>query len=149
MEDKFKKMEKALYGYRQLNTAITNLDIEIERVKNDITLQAISYEDKGSPTNAFSSSVENEVIRREKFVDPEIYRLQRIKADKEALKAKIYNALKDLDELEYKLVELRYLDKSKGKRSWISIGMELNFTAKYCQEIRNKIINNLAEIVFP
>jgi hypothetical protein len=27
--------------------------------------------------------------------------------------------------------------------------MELNFTAKYCQEIRNKIINNLAEIVFP
>lgn len=149
MEDKFKKMEKALYGYRQLNTAITNLDIEIERVKNDISLQAISYEEKGSPTNAFSSSVENEVVRREKYNDIEVARLQHIKTDKEALKAKIYNALKDLDPVESRLVELRYLEKSKEKRSWISIGMELNFTAKYCQEIRNKIINNLSEIVFP
>ena len=147
MEDKFKKMEKALYGYRQLNTAITNLDIEIERIKNDITLQAISYEDKGSPTNAFSSSVENEVIRREKYVDAEINRLQRIKADKVALNAKIYNALKDLKENEYKLVELRYL--SKYKKSWIEIGMELNFNKDYCQQLRNKIINDLIEIIFP
>jgi DNA-directed RNA polymerase sigma subunit (sigma70/sigma32) len=149
LEDKFKKMEKTLYDYRRLNTAITNLDIEIERIKNDITLQGISYEDKGSPTNAFSSSVENEVIRREKYVADEINRLQRLKADKVALNAKIYNALKDLDPLEHKLVELRYLERNKEKRSWISIGIELNFTAKYCQEIRNKIINNLAEIVFP
>lgn len=147
MEDKFKKMEKALYGYRQLNTAITNLDIEIERIKNDITLQGVSYEDKGSPTNAFSSSVENEVIRREKYVDPEIYRLERIKSDKVALNAKIYNALKDLKAHELKLVELRYLDKEK--RTWLDIGLELGFDKNYCQKLRNDIINQLIEIIFP
>lgn len=140
-------MERTLYDYRRLNTAITNLDIEIERLKNDISLQGISYDDKGSPTNAFSSSVENEVVRREKFVDSEIYRLQRIKADKVALSAKIYNALKDLKESEYKLVELRYL--SKYKNSWIQIGMELNFNKDYCQQLRNKIINDLIEVIFP
>ena len=147
IEDKFKKMERTLYNYRRLNTAITNLDIEIERLKNDISLQGISYSEKGSPTNAFSSSVENEVVRREKYVDTEIYRLQRIKADKVALNAKIYNALKDLKDNEYKLVELRYL--SKDKKSWIQIGMELNFNKDYCQQLRNNIINNLIETIFP
>lgn len=140
-------MERTLYNYRRLNTAITNLDIEIERLKNDISLQGISYSEKGSPTNAFSSSVENEVVRREKYVDTEIYRLQRIKADKVALNAKIYNALKDLKDNEYKLVELRYL--SKDKKSWIQIGMELNFNKDYCQQLRNNIINNLIETIFP
>lgn len=147
LEDKFKKMEKTLYDYRKLSTDITNLDIEIERLKNDITLQAISYEDKGSPTNAFSSSVENEVIRREKYTSAEINRLQRIRADKVALNAKIYNSLKDLKDNEYKLVEMRYL--SKYKKSWIEIGMELSFNKDYCQQLRNNIINSLAESIFP
>ncbi len=147
MQDKFKKMERTLYDYRRLNTFITNLDIEIGRLKNDICLQGISYEDKGSPTNAFSSSVENEVIRREKFNESEIHRLQRIKADKVALNAKIYNALKDLDNIETKLIELRYL--SKDRSSWIAIGSKLNFTANHCQEKRNKIINNLSDVIFP
>ena len=147
LEDKFKKMERTLYDYRKLDTAITNLDIDIEHFKNDITLKGISYEQRSNPTNAFSSIVENEVIKREEYVYTEIDRLQRLKADKMALRAKIYNALKDLDEVESKLIELRYL--SRDKVSWISIGMELNFNKDYCQQLRNKIINNLIEVIFP
>lgn len=147
LHDKFKKMERTLYDYRKLDTAITNLDIDIEHLKNDITLKGISYEQRSSPTNAFSSIVENEVIKREEYVYTEIDRLQRLKADKMALRAKIYNALKDLDEIESKLIELRYLSRDRG--SWISIGMKLNFNKDYCQQLRNKIINNLIEIIFP
>ena len=147
MEDKFKKMEKTLYDYRKLDTAINNIDIDIEHMKNDITLKAVIYEDKGSPTNAFSSSVENEVIRRSIYMEREIARLKILKADKMALRTKIYNALKDLKESEYKLVELRYL--SKYKKSWIEIGMELNFNKDYCQQLRNNIINSLIESIFP
>jgi hypothetical protein len=119
LEDKYKfqKMERTLYDYRKLDAAINNIDIDIESRKNDISLGGISYEQRSSPTNAFSSCVENEVIKREQYLDPEIIRLQRLKAEKTALRAKIYNALKDLDEVEYKLVELRYLEKSKEKRS--------------------------------
>ena len=147
MENKFKKMEKTLYDYRKLDTAINNIDIDIEHMKNDITLKAVTYEDKGSPTNAFSSSVENEVIRRSIYMEREIARLKILKADKMALRTKIYNALKDLKESEYKLVELRYL--SKYKKSWIEIGMELNFNKDYCQQLRNNIINSLIESIFP
>ena len=147
LEDKFKKMEKTLYDYRKLDTAINNIDIDIEHMKNDITLKAVTYEDKGSPTNAFSSSVENEVIRRSIYMEREIARLKILKADKMALRTKIYNALKDLKESEYKLVELRYL--SKYKKSWIEIGMELNFNKDYCQQLRNNIINSLIESIFP
>lgn len=140
-------MEKTLYDYRKLDTAINNIDIDIEHMKNDITLKAVTYEDKGSPTNAFSSSVENEVIRRSIYMEREIARLKILKADKMALRTKIYNALKDLKESEYKLVELRYL--SKYKKSWIEIGMELNFNKDYCQQLRNNIINSLIESIFP
>lgn len=147
MEDKFKKMERTLYDYRKLDTAITNLDIDIESRKNDISLGGISYEQRSSPTNAFSSCVENEVIKREEYLDPEILRLQRLKAEKTALRAKIYNALKDLKESESKLVELRYL--SKDKYTWLDIGLELGFDKNYCQKLRNDIINQLIEIIFP
>lgn len=147
MEDKFKKMEKTLYDYRKLDTAINNIDIDIEHMKNDITLKGISYEEKSGPTNKFNSDVENEVIRRDEYVSEQIMRLQRLKTDKMALRAKIYNALKDLKENEYKLVELRYLDKEK--RTWLDIGLELGFDKNYCQKLRNDIINQLIEIIFP
>lgn len=147
MEDKFKKMEKTLYDYRKLDTAINNIDIDIEHMKNDITLKAISYEEKSSPTNAFSSTVENEVIKRSEHMEKEIARLRSLKADKMALRTKIYNALKDLKENEYRLVELRYLDKEK--RTWLDIGLELGFDMGYCQKLRNKIINELTEIIYP
>lgn len=147
MEDKFKKMEKTLYDYRKLDTAINNIDIDIEHMKNDITLKAISYEEKGSPTNAFHSNVEDEVIRRAEHMEKEINRLKSLKADKMALRTKIYNALKDLKDNEYKLVELRYL--GKDRKSWIQIGMELNFNKDYCQQLRNNIINSLIESIFP
>ncbi|MDF2881526.1 MAG: hypothetical protein K0R54_2083 [Clostridiaceae bacterium] len=149
MEDKYKfqKMERTLYDYRKLDTAINNIDIDIEHMKNDITLKAVSYEDKGSPTNAFHSNVEDEVIHRSIYMEQEIARLKSLKADKMALRTKIYNALKDLKENEYKLVEMRYLDKEK--RTWLDIGLELGFDKNYCQKLRNDIINQLIEIIFP
>lgn len=147
MHDKFKKMERTLYDYRKLDTAITNLDIDIEHLKNDITLKGISYEQRSSPTNAFSSIIENEVVQREEYVYTEIDRLQRLKADKMALRAKIYNALKDLTDNEYKLVELRYLD--KGKYTWLDVGLELGFDKNYCQKLRNDIISQLIDAIFP
>jgi len=147
LEDKFKKMERTLYDYRKLDTAINNIDIDIEHLKNDITLKGVSYEERSSPTNAFSSIVENEVIKRSEHMEKEIARLKSLKADKMALRAKIYNALKDLKDHESKLVKLRYLD--KDRRTWLDIGLELGFDMGYCQKLRNKIINELTESIYP
>ena len=62
--DLFRKTEYELYNYKFIESKIKSIDIDIDILKNDISLKGISYEEKTGPTNAFNSSVENEIIRR-------------------------------------------------------------------------------------
>lgn len=142
----FKKTEYALYNYKDLDIKIKSIDIDIELLKNDITLKAINYDEKTGPTNAFSSSVENEVIRRDEVVNEQIQKLQKDKLLYISRKNKIENALKCLNDKELKLVELRYFVKPKNE--WSKIGFELNFDKDHCSKIRNKIIKKLSEFIF-
>ena len=48
-----------------MKAEIKNIDLEIEKMEY-IECAAIGYSEKSAPTNAFSSSVENEVVIREK-----------------------------------------------------------------------------------
>ena len=75
----FKKTEYALYNYKDLDIKIKSIEIDIEMLQNDITLKAINYDEKSGATNAFSISVENEVIRRDEVVKEQIQKLQRDK----------------------------------------------------------------------
>ena len=68
MKEKLKRTEEALYNYKRMEIAIKNIQIDIENLLNDITLKAVSYDQRGSKTNAFNSSVENEVIKREEYI---------------------------------------------------------------------------------
>lgn len=148
MEDnKFKKTEYTLYNYKSLDVKIKNIDIDISNLENDITVQAISYDEKSSPTNAFNSSVENEVIRREEKVSEKIQLLKSKRKYNTDLKTKIDGALDQLTSDEFKLVELRYF--SKDKKTWIEVGMKLGFDKDYCTKVRNKIIDKLSELIYP
>lgn len=142
----FGKTEAALYNYKDLDIKIKSIDIDIEMLKNDITLKAISYEEKSGPTNAFSSSVENEVIRREEVVQEEINRLLKDKLLFQKRKAKIENALDILTKEERKLVEMRYFEKKR--KEWVEIGLTLNIDKDHCCKVRNKIINKLSYYIF-
>lgn len=148
MEDnKFKKTEYTLYNYKSLDVKIKNIDIDISNLENDITVQAISYDEKSSPTNAFNSSVENEVIRREEKVSEKIQLLKSKRKYNTDLKTKIDGALEQLTSDEFKLVELRYF--SKDKKTWVEVGMKLRFDKDYCTKLRNKIIDKLSELIYP
>ncbi|MBE6072021.1 MAG: xanthine dehydrogenase [Clostridium butyricum] len=147
MQEKFKKTEETLYNYKSMEIRIKNIQIDIENLLNDITLKAISYEQKSSKTNAFNSSVENEVIKREENLKKHIDILKaKLKYNKD-LKVKIDGALGELNSSEYKLVSLRYF--SKEKKTWIAIGSELGFDKDYCVKIKNKIIRKLSELIYP
>ena len=74
-----KKTEGVLYAFKDIDIKIKSIEIDIEALKNDITLQAVQYEEKSAPTNAFNSSVENEVIRRDEKVMQYIKRLEKDK----------------------------------------------------------------------
>ncbi|HBH0813338.1 TPA: hypothetical protein KR642_003957, partial [Clostridioides difficile] len=73
---------------------IKNLELDIESRENEIFgCKAVGYDEKVSPTYAFNSTVENEIIKKER----DITRLKKLKKDKEIEKKKIENALTCLD----------------------------------------------------
>lgn len=145
-DNMFKKTEYALYNYKDLDIKIKSIDIDIDMLENDITLKAISYEEKTGQTNAFSSSVENEVIRREEKIQEQINKLKRDKLLYKSRKLKIENALELLTKEERKLVELRYF--SRPKKSWVEISRVMNIAHTHCCTMRIKIINNLNQYIF-
>jgi len=146
-DNNFKKTEYTLYNYKSLDTKIKNIDIDIDNLENDITVNAISYEERSSPTNAFSSTVENEVVRREEKTADKIQALKSKRKYNLNLKTKIDGALEQLTSDEFKLVQLRYF--SKDKKTWVEIGLNLGFDKDYCTKLRNKIIDKLSDLIYP
>lgn len=145
-KDLFKKTEGELYNYKGLDIKIKSIDIDIELLKNDITLKAINYDEKTGPTNAFNSSVENEVIRRDEVVQQQLNKLEKDKFLYVSRKNKIENALELLTKEERTLVNLRYF--SRPKKSWVEISRVMNIAHTHCCTMRVKIINNLSGYIF-
>ena len=146
MEDKFKKTEYYLYQYKDIDKLNQINDIRIKKLRNEISLGGGDmFGEKSSPTNKFNSAVENDVIYREKNIQPEIDKLMREKENRIIEKELIDNALDLLEEEERHLVELRYF--SKPTRSWDSIALELNQSKDNCIKIRRKVIERLADYI--
>ncbi|KJZ83216.1 MULTISPECIES: xanthine dehydrogenase [unclassified Clostridium] len=141
MEDKFKLTEKHLYNYKDIDKLNKLTDIKIKQLLNDVSVKAISYEEKSAPTNAFHSSVEDDVIRRDEHIRSKIDQLRKEKENRIIEKELIDNALELLDIEERKLVELRYF---KDKLSWTSIALKLNVSQDTCIRMRRKIIYELS-----
>ena len=146
MEDRFKKTEYHLYQYKDIDKLNQINDIRIKKLRNEISLGGGDmFGEKSSPTNKFNSAVENDVVYREKNIQPEIDKLMREKENRIIEKELIDNALDLLEEEEKKLVELRYF--SKPTRSWDSIALELNQSKDNCIKIRRKVIERLADYI--
>ena len=63
----FREVEARLHNYKNLKIQINNLELDIEREKNDYRgCGAISYEEKTGVTYNINRTVENEVISKEK-----------------------------------------------------------------------------------
>lgn len=143
----FKKTEKTLYNYKNLSYEIESLDIHINSILNDVSIAGVSYEEKTGPTNAFSSRVENEVIKREELQAELISKLRSKKQGLIELDRVLKVALNSLEPEELRLVELRYL--IKPKKSWVEIGMTLGMDKDTCGRMRNKIIHKITNHVYP
>ena len=143
MEEKFKRTEYTLYNYKSLEVKINNIKIDIDNIENDITVRAVGFDEHTQSTNAFHSEVESEVIH----IDEKVKTLKAKLKYNQDLKKKIDSALEQLPDIEIKLIKLRYF--SKERRTWVSVGQELGFDKDYCMKLRNKVINNLSELIFP
>lgn len=146
-EDSFKKTEATLYMYKSLDIKIKNINIDIENLENDITVKAVNFDERTASTNAFNSTVENEVIKRDEFIQEQLEILKaKLKYYKD-LKIKIEGALSQLTAIERKIVELRYFNKEK--MNWIQISLEINLDKNYCITVKNKIIKKLHDLIYP
>lgn len=137
----YKKTDGVLFNYRTIKAEIDNLELEIEEIKSEIDgVKSIGYEEKTGTTNAFSSSVENEVLKKEKLIN----KLLKEKASKERLINKVDNALNVLDEEERKIIKLRCFD----RMNWNKVGVLTNRDGDYCGRIKRKAVNKLSELVW-
>ena len=125
----FKKTENLLYNY-------TNIDAELEIIEfklKDISVGAISYEERTAATNEIHSSVEDKTLK--------VLELQEKRKELLFKKELIEKALNLLDKTERELVEFRYF--SLRKPSWLYVSMQLNLSEMSCLRIRNRVINKI------
>lgn len=140
----FRKTEAILYDYNNLALKIDLLKAEIKDIEE--TYQgcgSISYEERTQATNKFNSSVENEVLEKEKLL-----KINKIDLNnKVTLKRRIDSAVQGLKDEERKLVELRYIN--KRQLSWNQIAFVLKYSQEYCRkDLRKKAINKIGDTIF-
>lgn len=140
----FKKVEGRLHKYKKLEAQIRNLELEIEREKNDYRgCGAINYDERTGVTYNISRTVENEVIAKEKRIG----KLMQTKLEKEIEKKKIENALTTLDSRETDLFNLLYNSRSKNNMKYISI--KLHMDRSHCYRMRETIVYKVMSILYP
>ena len=141
-KNEFKKIEKILYDYKYIDNKLDVFRFKLEHIKNDVNISSIDYsKDKISSTNAFNSTVENAMLDRESNIAALEEKIRELEYNKQL----IDKSLTILDDIELKLVKLKYF--SKDKMTWIAIGHELGFDKDYCMKLRNKIINKLMDLI--
>ena len=140
----FKKVEVRLHNYKNLEVQIRNLELDIEKEKNDYRgCGAISYDERTGVTYNISRTVENEVIAKEKRIG----KLMQTKLEKEIEKKKIENALTTLDSRETDLFNLLYNSRSKNNMKYISI--KLHMDRSHCYRMRETIVYKVMSILYP
>lgn len=137
----YKKTEAMLYNYNKTKSEIKNIDLDLRLLNSEIDgVGAIVYEEKTGPTNKFNSSVENEVISRDK----RIKKLEQTKLIKAVEIEKIDNALSNLTLREYNIIKMRYFDKEKNR----FIAAKLDLTEEYVCELKAGIIKDVMNTLF-
>ncbi|VFG74448.1 putative sigma factor [Clostridioides difficile] len=131
----FKETDERLHNYKYLDIKIKNINLDIKRYENEYSgCGAMVYTEKTSNTYNISSSVENEVLKREE-------RLRKLKIEKE----KIENALTCLNDIEMEFFNLFYNSKTKNNMTYISMKLHLDRTS--CYNLKKKMIVKLSEIL--
>lgn len=142
--DNYKKIEGMLYKYKKIKKEICNLELEVEFVKNNYEgCTGLSYEEKGTPTNKFSSVVENEVVTKERMLKELSKRIELKQLEIE----KIDNALSILNDKKKELIRLRYID-GQGRVSWPQIARQMYISESRCYQLKDETINELIPMIF-
>ena len=136
--NEFKKVESMLYNYKNTKAEINILKRDLEILENDYKgTSAISYDEKTQSTNSFSSTVENEVIKRAE-------RIQKLRNKirlKEIEIENIDDALDALDDRASYMIREFYIKKRQLKVISDEIHLDENYSSAYKTSIIEKLVN--------
>ena len=148
-EDKnFKRTEAKLYKYFKLKADIDNLELtneilELESLKSFDTVKGINYSrERVFSSICIDSEVESLVIDHEDIKDRMIRNKKLISIKKRQL-CMIENALNSLNDIDRKIVELRYFK----KETWYGVSKKIGYSVSSCKKRRVEIIKNLEELI--
>lgn len=117
-KERKKEIEKLLYDYKYLNLKIECLDIHINAILNN------------APIFDCSLSIEQLRAKKNKIIQ---------------LKEIINNAINELSDEEYKIIELRYLQRKK--MTWFEIGSLIGFEKDYLCKKNKKTLNKIGQFL--
>lgn len=140
----FEKVENILKNYNIIKATIKNQLLEIDIISKTYQgVSSISYEEKSGPTYKITSSVENEILDKERKVK----KLKNEIRFNQNIITMIDNALDILSDTEKRLIKLRYFN--FNQLSWEQIGYNLGFSEGYCRtKLRNKVIKHMYHMLF-
>ncbi|MBU3107158.1 RNA polymerase subunit sigma [Clostridium gasigenes] len=135
-----KYIEALLYNYNRNKVDIKNMKLDLEVLENDYQgVGAIVYEERTQATNAFTSSVENEIIRR----DEKIIKLRNDIRLKEIEVQKIDNIVESLSDKEQQFIRLKYFEKNTHNQ----ISEKIDISFDYINEYRLKTLNKISRFI--
>lgn len=143
-KNKYRKIEGLLFSYPKIQIEIKNLRIDIEEIKDVMAIHGASDAPKAStPTYAFNSSVENEVIQREEKLPEKVSRIENMIRSKERQLQKVDNALLTLSKEDREFIELKYL-KNIGIRDLCS---RYNMEKSSIYKQKDRIVKELLKVI--
>ena len=148
LDDKqlFHIVDNKLHEYKDLKFKLETLELKIQREKETVDggLKGISYDTiRISSTNGISSSVENEIIRKEERLEL----LEKTKGEIQRDLNELNRVLAMLDQREKQLFELYYLPRKYVNIDGVAIQMLLDRSAVY--HLKNKMIYKLIGYLYP
>lgn len=142
-EDLFAKVECMFYNYEKLKDEIEYIDEEIEFIKEDYRgCGSIEYSEKVQTSSNISSSVEMEILQKQKQI--EFFQKQKRKKQRDLIK--IERARKYFDDNEREMFKIRYLLKVKD---WTIYGDKMNVCKDKYYSIRHDMIYKSINIMYP
>lgn len=136
MKENIKLLEEILYNYKKTKIEIKNMYLDLEILENDyMGAGSIGYGEKSSKTYKFNSSVENEIVKREKDIN-DMKRKIRLK---EIQIQRIDETIETLNERESYIIKEFYFNKNQIKY----ISMDLSLAETYCSTLKTEALKKL------
>ncbi|MBU5292807.1 DUF1492 domain-containing protein [Anaerosalibacter bizertensis] len=138
IKDKYyKNIERLLYNYNMLKINIEIADKQLEELKNEDGMNAITYDkEKTSPTFKITSQTEDTAMRNIAAEDLIIKRKEKLKNKLEIIKM----LLDGLNEAERKVIEMYYFENLQ----WWKVAYEVKYSERHCKRIRTEAIKKLS-----